>query len=462
MIKKNQRLLNLINLLTDGLLIFAAMPVAFWLRFFVMDNGVVSVPLSTYLWQGAVLTAVHVAVFAFFGLYRSFRRMAIARELGRLCLACGIVMGVYLSALFLFGDAYTSRMVLALYGIVGVVAIGAKRVMLRLILRRLRKKGYNRKHVIVLGCGTMARRYAETVKHQREMGYNVLGYVSEEKAQWDDAEWLGTFAQLSVILDRVLPDEVISAIEPQDYARTPAIIAECEKAGVKLSIIPFYAEYMHSSTQIDDLDGIVLMNIRRVPLDNLFHAFCKRTMDILCAGIMLLVLSPVMLVCAVGVKLSSPGPVIFRQQRVGRYKKNFTMYKFRSMRMNDAQDTAWSRNSDPRRTAFGSFLRKCSLDELPQLVNVLKGEMSLVGPRPEIPKFVEQFKEEIPLYMLKHQVRPGITGWAQVKDLRGDTSIADRIRHDLYYIENWSLLFDLKILFMTVFGGKFMNDEKMK
>lgn len=138
------------------------------------------------------------------------------------------------------------------------------------------------------------------------------------------------------------------------------------------------------------------------------------------------------------------------------------MYKFRSMRVNDQQDTAWSRDRDDRRTGFGSFLRKCSLDELPQLINVLRGDMSLVGPRPEIPKFVEQFKEEIPLYMLKHQVRPGITGWAQVKGLRGDTSIEERIQHDLYYIENWSLLFDFRILLMTVFGGKFLNQEKNK
>ena len=167
-----------------------------------------------------------------------------------------------------------------------------------------------------------------------------------------------------------------------------------------------------------------------------------------------------MLVCAIGVKLSSKGPVFFKQQRVGKNKKTFNMYKFRSMVVNDEQDTAWSSKEDSRRTKFGSFLRKTSLDELPQFFNVLKGDMSIVGPRPEIPFYVEQFKEEIPLYMVRHQIRPGITGWAQIKGLRGDTSIKDRIEHDIYYAEHWSIWFDVKIIFITIFGGKFINKEE--
>ena len=183
-------------------------------------------------------------------------------------------------------------------------------------------------------------------------------------------------------------------------------------------------------------------------------------MDIAGALVLIVLSSPVMLLAAVGVKLSSPGPIIFRQKRVGLNKKPFYMYKFRSMRVNTASDTGWSTNSDPRKTRFGSFIRKFSIDELPQFFNVLKGDMSLVGPRPELPHFVDQFKEEIPLYMVKHQVRPGITGWAQVNGLRGDTSIKERIEHDVYYIENWSILLDIKILFLTLFKG-FVNQEKL-
>ena len=183
-------------------------------------------------------------------------------------------------------------------------------------------------------------------------------------------------------------------------------------------------------------------------------------MDIAGSLVLIVLSSPVMLLAAVGVKLSSPGPIIFRQKRVGLNKKPFYMYKFRSMRVNAASDTGWSTNSDPRKTRFGSFIRKFSIDELPQFFNVLKGDMSLVGPRPELPHFVDQFKEEIPLYMVKHQVRPGITGWAQVNGLRGDTSIKERIEHDVYYIENWSILLDIKILFLTLFKG-FVNQEKL-
>ena len=188
--------------------------------------------------------------------------------------------------------------------------------------------------------------------------------------------------------------------------------------------------------------------------------YMKRLLDVAGSLVLIVCTSPIMLAAAIGVRLSSPGPVIFKQERVGRNKKLFKMYKFRSMRVNADQDTGWSRDVDDRKTRFGSILRKLSIDELPQLFNVLKGDMSLVGPRPEVPHYVRQFKEQIPLYMVKHQVRPGITGWAQVNGLRGDTSIEARIRYDIYYIENWNFFFDIKILFMTLVKG-IVNQEKL-
>ena len=185
-------------------------------------------------------------------------------------------------------------------------------------------------------------------------------------------------------------------------------------------------------------------------------------MDVVGSLVLIVLTSPIMLGVAIGVKLSSPGPIIFKQERVGLNKRPFMMYKFRSMRVNAAEDSAWSTNSDPRKTRFGSIIRKFSLDELPQFFNVLKGDMSLVGPRPEIPFHVEHFKEEIPRYLVRQQVRPGLTGWAQVNGLRGDTDIAERIRYDIWYIENWTVALDIKILFRTVFGGKMVNDEKIQ
>ena len=193
-----------------------------------------------------------------------------------------------------------------------------------------------------------------------------------------------------------------------------------------------------------------------------YARYIKRILDVLLSGCALIVLSPVLLIVAVLVRTKLGSPVIFCQERPGKDEKIFKMYKFRSMRVNAAEDSAWSTNSDPRKTRFGSIIRKFSLDELPQFFNVLKGDMSLVGPRPEIPFHVEHFKEEIPRYLVRQQVRPGLTGWAQINGLRGDTDIAERIRYDIWYIENWTVALDIKILFRTVFGGKMVNDEKIQ
>jgi exopolysaccharide biosynthesis polyprenyl glycosylphosphotransferase len=225
-------------------------------------------------------------------------------------------------------------------------------------------------------------------------------------------------------------------------------------------VIPLCYQYIPGRPDVDQLDGIPLVNLRTVPLDNHGNACLKRVVDVVGALLGLVLGSPIYLLCAVAVKLSSRGPVFFRQTRVGHEQREFTIYKFRSMRVNDESDTAWSRKTDDRRTRVGAILRKTSLDEIPQLWNVLKGDMSLVGPRPELPALVERFREEIPGYMLKHRVKPGVTGWAQVNGFRGDTSLEERIRYDLEYIENWTLWMDLRILFRTVFGG-FWNGESL-
>ena len=200
------------------------------------------------------------------------------------------------------------------------------------------------------------------------------------------------------------------------------------------------------------------MDLRATPLDSVFARLIKRTVDIFGSIILIVLTSPIMLLTAVGVRLSSPGPILFKQQRVGKNKKLFNMYKFRSMRVTDSQDTGWTTSNDPRKTRFGSFIRKYSIDELPQFFNVLFGDMSLVGPRPEVPFHVHHFKENVPRYLVRQQVKPGITGWAQVHGLRGDTSIETRVEYDLWYIENWSLLLDIRILLMTLFGGLKNNE----
>lgn len=462
MIKENQRVLNYIHIISDGAVLFLSFPFGYWIRFSVF-SGIKTVPLQNYIVLALVYTVIQLLTYAAFGLYQSFRKKKLRTELLRLWEATLLDTVVLQSLLFLSWGVHYSRMLLITAFLFSAAVLSVKRLVLRLLLRSYRRKGYNQKHVIVIGCGRLAQRYVSQIRNAPEFGYQVDGYVSKrQNGGMGDLPLLGDINSIGDLLERLRPDEMVAAMEPEDFSWTQEIIVACENAGVRLSIIPFYAEYMSSNPQFDDLNGLPMLNIRHIPLDNWAKAFCKRAMDVIGSALLLLVLSPVMLLCAIGVKLSSPGPVIFTQERVGRDKKRFFMYKFRSMRLNDGQNTSWSKNTDDRRTPFGAWMRKCSLDELPQLWNVLRGEMSLVGPRPELPHYVEQFRNEVPLYMVKHQVRPGITGWAQVNGFRGDTSIKGRIEHDVYYIENWSLIFDLQILFMTVFRGKFLNKEQLK
>ncbi|NCE66449.1 undecaprenyl-phosphate glucose phosphotransferase [Pseudoflavonifractor sp. 524-17] len=461
MIRENQRLLNRLNVLSDGALIYLMLPLAYWLRFYVMPDGIAGVPLSGYLRIGIAIALVQLFTYAAFGLYQSSRKTRIRDEVSKLLKADLLDMLLLLGWLFVGHRTHYSRWTLALFFFLSFGTLSLKRVAVRRMLWAIRRSGRNQKRVLVIGSGQAAGNYLAAIQADRELGYQAVGYIAKKAASGFAAPYLGGYEALEKVLERTQPDEVISAIEMSDYGLTPRMIACCEGAGVKLSIIPFYADYMPAHPQFDDLNGIPLMNIRRIPLDNFANAFVKRAMDIAGALLMLILGSPLLLVSAIGVKLSSPGPVLFRQVRVGRNRRRFALLKLRTMEMNPQEDSAWSRKEDSRRTHFGSILRKLSIDELPQALNVLRGDMSLVGPRPELPKFVDQFKEEIPLYMVRHQVRPGITGWAQINGFRGDTPIKARVEHDIYYIENWSVWLDIKILLATVFRGKFVNDETL-
>jgi Undecaprenyl-phosphate glucose phosphotransferase len=261
-----------------------------------------------------------------------------------------------------------------------------------------------------------------------------------------------------IILPENHLDEIAITLGLSEYYRLETIVTLCEKSGVHTKFIPDYNNIIPTKPYTEDILGLPVINIRYVPLTNTFYAAIKRLMDIVGSLLCIVLFSPVMIVFGALVKITSPGPLIYRQERVGLRNKPFMMYKFRSMVVQEesSEKKKWTVRDDPRVTAIGRFMRKTSIDELPQLFNVLKGDMSLVGPRPERPYFVEKFQEEIPRYMIKHQVRPGMTGWAQIHGYRGDTSIRKRIDYDLYYIENWTIGLDIKILFLTVFRG-FVN-----
>ena len=457
MIRENQRLLNQFNVLTDAVAVFLAMLVSYWLRF-ELFNGVKGMPFNYYVWLGVVAAALTLLVFAVAGLYESFRAVRFHVEAGRVAVLELLVALIVMAAMFVLRLGETSRWSVAFFYEVATLLLVGKRGALRMILRRYRAMGYNQKRVLLVGHGESAETYLERVTSDKRLGYQVVGYVADQSG-WDALPYCGTYAQLEAVFQREQPDEVVVALPTEEGQWIGKIINACEKDGTKLSVVPSYVKYMPSNPQFDSVDGLPLINLRRIPLDNLGNAFFKRAVDVVCSLLLIVLTSPLMLIAAIGVKLSSPGPIIFKQERVGKDKKPFYMYKFRSMKVNSSQNTGWSKNVDDRKTWFGSLIRKCSVDELPQFFNVLKGDMSLIGPRPELPFFVEQFKEEIPRYMVKHQVRPGITGWAQVNGFRGDTSITKRIEFDLYYIENWSPAFDLRILLMTAFC--MFNKEKI-
>ena len=269
---------------------------------------------------------------------------------------------------------------------------------------------------------------------------------------------LGPIESLEEYLSKNIAESIIITLKLKEYDRLEEIVHVCEKSGVHTEFVPDYNDIISTKPYTVDFLGLPLIHIRHVPLMEAGNAFIKRAMDIVGSLLCIVLFSPIMLAAAIAVKLSSPGPLIFKQERVGLHNRTFKMYKFRSMTVQKASEevSKWTTKNDVRVTPVGRFIRKTSIDELPQLFNVLKGDMSLIGPRPERPFFVDKFKEEIPRYMIKHQVRPGMTGWAQVNGLRGDTSIRKRIELDLFYIENWSVSFDIRILFLTVFKG-FVN-----
>ncbi len=457
MIRENQQLLNQFNVLTDAVAVFLAMLVSYWLRFDLF-RGIKGMPFNYYVWLGVVAAALTLLIFAVAGLYESFRAVRLHVEAGRVVVLELLVALIVMAAMFVLRLGETSRWSVAFFYGVSVLLLVGKRAALRLLLRRYRAMGFNQKRVLLVGHGESAEAYLKKVTQDKSLGYQVLGYVADN-SKWGKLPYCGTYGQLEEIFRREKPDEVVVALPTEEGRWMKKIINACEKDGTKLSVIPSYVKYMPANPQVDSVNGLPLINLRRIPLDNVGNALIKRTADIVCALLLIVLTSPLMLIAAIGVKLSSPGPIIFKQERVGKDKKPFYMYKFRSMKVNSSQNTGWSKNEDNRKTWFGSLIRKCSVDELPQFFNVLKGDMSLIGPRPELPYFVEQFREEIPRYMVKHQVRPGITGWAQVNGYRGDTSISKRIEYDLYYIENWSPAFDLRILLMTVFC--MFNKEKI-
>ena len=376
-------------------------------------------------------------------------------------------IGMLLSATILFAfrksgyfEHYSTRM-LGFFYLFSVFFTSFERYSLRKILSALRKRGFNQKHIILVGYSSVSDRFIDLCKKNPDWGYHIYGIVddlAEQGTAYRGISVIGKINSLRTLLSGNTIDEIAITLPLAAYEKLPGIVSTCEKSGVHTKFIPDYQEIIHSKPIAEDMDGLPIINIRNVPLTEPMNAMLKRMMDIAGSLVGILLFGPLMIIVAILIKLDSPGPIIFKQERVGLHNRPFMMFKFRSMRVqkDEEEKKAWTVEGDPRVTGIGKIIRKTSIDELPQFFNVLRGDMSLVGPRPERTQFVEMFKEQIPRYMIKHQVRPGMTGWAQVNGFRGDTSIPGRIKCDLWYIENWSFGLDIKILFLTVWKG-FVN-----
>lgn len=467
MIKENQKYLNRLHVVIDALVIYCSFCLSYYIRF---DCRLFKSIFPQYgywrqLWQYQpmllVIVPIYLILYAKFNLYKPKRYQNRMTEYENLIKANTCAILFLLICMFFLKIEHVPRSLTILFYVISMVATVTERFIIKSILQRTRKKGHNLKHVIIIGYSAAAEAYIDRIKANPQWGYLIHGIFDDnlsEDYQYKNIFCIGRIRDLERFLQNSSLDEVAIALSLKEYHKLESIVNMCEKSGVHTKFIPDYYKFIPTNPVTEDLNGLPVINIRNVPLTNTINKFIKRSMDIVGSLICIILFSPIMATVAILVKKSSPGPIIFCQERVGLHNKPFKMYKFRSMGVQppSKEEKAWTTHNDPRVTPVGKVIRKTSLDELPQLFNVLKGDMSLIGPRPERPLFVEKFKEEIPRYMIKHQVRPGMTGWAQVCGFRGDTSIKGRIEHDIFYIENWSLSFDIKILFLTVFKG-FIN-----
>lgn len=464
MIRGKERFLTQMYVVIDFTCIQISFFLAWLFRFYLLNKqAAVYLPLSNYFFWNIVYSLIYIMVAYVITLYAPKRKTKFAIEVSKIFQAHVFSMFILLSVLFTVKTVDISRLFLMYYFAASVTFTILYRYIVKQSLRNIRKKGFNKQFILILGAGSIGKKYIHNLIKHPEYGLEVLGFLDDYKIEHDAADSLqkpilGKLSDLKRILSEKMVDEVVVALPLTAFAKYQKIIILCEKAGVRVSIIPDFYDILPASPHFESFGDLPMINVRDVPLDEFVNRVLKRTFDIVFSTFAIILTSPILLCIAIGVKFTSSGPVLFKQERVGLNRRTFNMYKFRSMKHMPelASNTQWTVENDPRRTIFGTFLRKTSLDELPQFFNVLKGDMSVVGPRPERPFFVEQFKEDIPKYMVKHQVRPGITGWAQVCGLRGDTSIQDRIEHDIFYIENWTLLFDIKIIFRTVING-FVN-----
>ena len=478
MVNRHNRLLVTFHILSDALLAVSAFIIAYALRFHTdlvpalipITRGIP--PLRQYIQDLPFIATLVPLGFQLQGLYRLRRGRSRVDDFfavfvgSILAVVFGIVATLYVQTYFATsaakarGEFEVSQAVWALFLVINVALTYASRELVREVLERRWRAGIGLKRILIAGSGELGRLIADKIIEHRELGYQIVGFV-DDKAAGDHLGYrglplLGTIEEAADIAQRESVDHLYVALPPEQHVQMLALIEATSRECVDVKVVPDLLQVIALRARLEDLDGVPVININDVPLQGL-NSLVKRGFDVAISGSALFVLSIPLAIVSGLVKLTSRGPVFYQQERMGLDGKPFTIVKFRSMEDDAERETGpvWAIKGDPRVTAFGKFLRKSNLDELPQLWNVLRGDMSIVGPRPERPHFVAQFKHKIPQYMLRHKVKAGLTGWAQVNGWRGNTPLEKRIEYDLYYIENWSVRLDLKIMWLTLLKGFF-------
>ena len=445
-------------MISDLSLVAASWALAYWIRFFTGWSAPRGIPgIEPYAY--ALVGILPLAFFTFRsrGLYLPKRTGSVIREIGGVISAVGVIVVIMLAA-----DAalrtLLSRAVIAVFAALAVSSIIAVRIAGRSFLGHLRRKGYNLRYLLVVGTGDLAAQTIDSIHGHPEAGLRVLGVLSNSPAATGQTiqgvRVLGDYTSVKQQLQNRRVDQVVIALPKEDSGYLEKILADLEDEVATVRLIPDLLHVMTLRSSVEDLDGLPVINLRESPMVG-WAGIQKRCFDVAATSAGLLVFAPVMALIAIALWASSGRPILFAQRRMGLDGHLFRMLKFRTM-PTDAESTTgpiWATEGDARATPLGSLLRKTSLDELPQLWNVLRGDMSLVGPRPERPVFIEEFRREIPGYMLRHKVKSGCTGWAQVHGWRGNTSLHERVEHDIYYILNWTLALDIRILLLTLWRG---------
>jgi Undecaprenyl-phosphate glucose phosphotransferase len=460
MLKQKRQLFEYLFMVADLAVVSLAWVVAYCLRFMTdlipVEKGVPE--FAPYLSMTVFIWLIWAFVFRRMGLYRPMRGVRRTHELWVLINANALAILLLISITYLFREKSVqfSRLVFVYFWALATVFTVVQRASLRFLLRELRRKGYNLRYMVIVGAGKVAGDLASRVRLHQELGVQLLGCLSkrgDEKRGPGGVPVVGRYEDVGNFVGRTDIDQIVVALPLEDHQMLPAIMEQLKDSIVDIKIVPDLYQFASLGGAIEEFEGLPVISLQECPLDGI-NLFTKRVVDLVLACSALLVFSPFMIMISLLVKLTSRGPILFKQERVSFDGSRFSIVKFRTMYTNaESQGPGWTTPGDNRVTRLGKILRSTSLDELPQLLNVLKGDMSIVGPRPERPVFIQEFRRRIPRYMLRHKVPAGITGWAQVHGWRGDTSIDKRIEYDLYYIENWSLILDLKIVWMTVFRG---------